>query len=359
MRKLASIQKIWKIEPIEGADRIELAHVCGWQCVVKKGEFKEMETAVYFEIDSFLPIRPEFEFLRGSSYKKSEILGEGFKLKTQRFRGEISQGLLLPISSFPELEGKKLIVGDDVTDLLHVKKWEIEERVTDSGTIIGERPSFIPKTDETRVQAEPDEIKEFFGKPYYITQKMDGSSHSVGIDEDGSLHVCGHNYEYADDGKSTFYEYVKKNEVERKMRAMMNELPEIKSLVLQGEWCGPGIQRNPVGLKVGHWFVFTVIVNGHRLGRSNIWKDDMFEFVHHMGLETVPIVEEGNTFPCQTPEELLALADGEYEKYDGLKESHQREGIVIRPFVPVQSKVTGTWLSMKAVSNAYLLKKKG
>jgi len=80
MRKLASIQKIWKIEPIEGADRIELAHVLGWQCVVNKGQFSEMDMAVYFEVDSFLPIRPEFEFLRASSYKKTDIMGEGLDL---------------------------------------------------------------------------------------------------------------------------------------------------------------------------------------------------------------------------------------------------------------------------------------
>lgn len=103
MRKLASIQRIRKIEPIEGADRIELAHVLGWQCVVNKGQFKPMDSAVYFEIDSFLPIRPEFEFLRQSSYKKTDIMGEGFKLRTMRFKGQISQGLLLPITQFPEI----------------------------------------------------------------------------------------------------------------------------------------------------------------------------------------------------------------------------------------------------------------
>lgn len=97
MRKLASIQRIWKIEPIEGADKIELAYVLGWQCVVNKGQFKPMDLAVYFEIDSFLPIIPEFEFLRSSSYRKTDVMGEGFRLKTMRFRGQISQGLLLPI----------------------------------------------------------------------------------------------------------------------------------------------------------------------------------------------------------------------------------------------------------------------
>lgn len=80
-RKLASIQRIYKIEPIEGADRIELAYVLGWQCVVNKGQFNVGDLAVYFEIDSFLPIRPDFEFLRNSSYKNTDIVGEGFRLK--------------------------------------------------------------------------------------------------------------------------------------------------------------------------------------------------------------------------------------------------------------------------------------
>lgn len=101
MRKLASIQRIWDIIPIEGADKIELAKVLGWQCVVNKGQFEKGDLAVYFEIDSFLPIRPEFEFMRSSSYKKTDIMGEGFKIRTMKFRGQISQGLVLPISIFP------------------------------------------------------------------------------------------------------------------------------------------------------------------------------------------------------------------------------------------------------------------
>ena len=78
MRKLASIQRIWNIEPIEGADRIELAHVLGWQCVVDKGQFKPMDLAVYFEVDSFLPVRPEFEFLSYNEIPRANIAGVAF-----------------------------------------------------------------------------------------------------------------------------------------------------------------------------------------------------------------------------------------------------------------------------------------
>ena len=150
MRKLASIQRIWKIEPIEGADRIELAHVLGWQCVVNKGQFKPMDLAVYFEVDSFLPMAPQFEFMRASSYKNSDILGEGYRLRTMKFRGQISQGLLLPISDFPAIPADAEL-GTDVTDVLGVRKWEIEERITTGGTMIGTLPPDIPHTDETKI----------------------------------------------------------------------------------------------------------------------------------------------------------------------------------------------------------------
>ena len=173
MRKLASIQRIWKIEPIEGADRIELAHVLGWQCVVNKGQFSEMDMAVYFEVDSFLPIRPEFEFLRASSYKKTDIMGEGFRLRTMKFRGQISQGLVLPVTAFTEIP-EDTDIGTDVSDILGVRKWEIEERLTTGGTVIGTLPRDIPHTDETRVQAEPDLIQAFADLEYYISSKMDG-----------------------------------------------------------------------------------------------------------------------------------------------------------------------------------------
>ena len=132
-RKLASIRKIGSVSPVEGADNIELVHVDGWQCISKKGDFKEGDFCVYFEIDSFLPIRPEFEFLRKSSYRK---MGgkEGFRLKTIRLRGQLSQGLAMPIQLFKELpyEGYELFKEDDhgygngydVTETLGVTKYE-------------------------------------------------------------------------------------------------------------------------------------------------------------------------------------------------------------------------------------------
>ena len=344
MRKLASIQRIWKIEPIEGADRIELAYVLGWQCVVNKGQFKPMDLAVYFEIDSFLPIREEFEFMRGSCYRKTDIMGEGFKLKTMKFRGQISQGLLLPINIFSEIP-KEVELGTDVTEILGGKKWEIEEKITTGGTVIGELPYDVPHTDETRVQAEPDLIHAFAGLEYYISTKMDGSSHSVSYDENG-FHVTGHNYEYKDDGKSAFYELVKQMSLEEKMR-MFKDKNKLASFTIQGELCAPGIQKNRLKLTRPEWFVFTIRENGKRVGLNR-----MLDVCKELELQSVPIEEVGMDLPSKYPtvEALLERADGEYPR------GGKKEGIVVRPTEPVFCNIISASLSMKVVSNKYLIK---
>lgn len=344
MRKLASVQRIWKIEPIEGADRIELAHVLGWQCVVNKGQFKPMDVGVYFEIDSFLPIRPEFEFMRTSSYKNTDIMGEGFRLRTLRFRGQISQGLLLPLSQFPAIP-TDADIGLDVTELLGVRKWEIEERATTGGTVMGTLPYDIPHTDETRVQEKPELIQEFARLEYYISTKMDGSSHSIGIDENG-FHVTGHNFEYKDDGSSAFYNLINSRDYKAKMEAFMAECG-LNTLTIQGEFCAPGIQRNRLRLTRPEWYVFTVRENGKRVGLNR-----MLRVCEALGMDHVPIEEVGNDLPKLYPtvEALLERAEGEYPN------GGKKEGIVIRPSEPIFCPLISASLSMKVVSNKYLLK---
>ena len=344
LRKLASIQKIWNVEPIEGADRIELVSVLGWKCVANKGQFKSGDLAIYFEIDSFLPVRPEFEFLRKSSYKKSDILGEGFKLRTQKFRGQLSQGLVLPISDFSEIPSD-VELGTDVTELLGVKKWEIEERATSCGTVIGVLPKDVPKTDETRVQNYPELINDFAGLSYYISTKMDGSSHSISVDENG-FHATGHNVEWKDDGKNDFYNFINKNGIKDKVIEFAKN-NNLTYFTIQGEFCAPGIQRNKLKLLKPEWYVFTVRENGQRVGL-----DEMLRVCSELGLTTVPIEEVGEDLPSKysTVDDLLKRAEGSYPN------GGNKEGIVIRPTEPVYNKRISAPLSMKVINNKYLLK---
>ena len=147
-RKLASVQIIRGIEPIPDAEFIETAIVNNWKIVVaKKDGFKVGDKIIYCEIDSFLPIREEFEFLRKSSYKKV-LDKEGFRLRTIKLRGQVSQGLILPLNT---LEGE-FNEGDDVTELMGIIKYEPPIDSSLSGIAKGDFPSYIEKTDEERIQ---------------------------------------------------------------------------------------------------------------------------------------------------------------------------------------------------------------
>lgn len=347
MRHLASVQIIKSVEPIENADFIELVHVLGWQCVAKKDEFKPNDLCIYFEIDSFLPIRPEFEFLRANSYKKSEMLGEGFRLKTQIFRGKISQGLCLPMSILDDLGWHGLPEGTDVTDLLGVQKWEIPETKMSGGTAIGELPGNVPHTDETRVQAMPELINEFGTKPYYISTKIDGSSYSVSYDANG-FHVMGHNYEYKPDDKCGFLKFIEKNyPALAKTMGDYLKITNHDSIVIQGEFAGPGIQKNRLKLQKPAWYVFDIRIDERRLHMV-----DFLDLAQKLGLTTVPIEEVADNFIAHYPtvEALLERADGTYPN------GGKKEGIVIRPTQPVYSSLLNADLSMKVVNNKYLLK---
>lgn len=338
-RKLASVQYVHDITPIKGADKIECVHVLGWQCVANKGQFKIGDHCVYMEVDAFLPVCDRFEFLRSSSFKKSEILGEGFRLKTLKFRGQISQGLVQPISILPEGE---YALGDDVTDLLGIKKWEVEERVTNSGTVIGDFPNGIPKTDELRVQSYPELIDEFKKiKAYYISTKMDGTSVTM-YWKNGHFGVCGRNYEYADDDKCAMWKYVHENRISE--RIVFNNLSDI---AIQGEFCGAGIQKNRLKLVKPEWYVFTMIdlENYRRLSLG-----EMKELCSLLQLKMVPIEEEKEEFEYDSIEELLERAKGKYAS------GMNKEGIVIRPIEPVYSRIIEGPLSMKVLNNDYLLK---
>ena len=345
MRKLASIQKIKEVFPIPDADRLELVQVLGWKCVGGKGEFHVGDLVVYFEIDSFLPVCEEFEFLRKSSYRSNDFMGEGFRLKTMKFRGEISQGLCLGIDKLSKLQGMSLEEGMDVTEILGVREWEMPERAGSGGTMIGDRPGYIPKTDETRIQSAPELLNEFKGLPYYITTKMDGSSHSIGV-RDGEISFTGHNFTYKDDGKSAFVEYVKTAGIPEKMKTYAEE-HGLSSLVLQGEWCGEGIQKNRLRLKKPEWFVFTARADNKRTDLATLK-----EICRHVGCQMVPVEEEGDDLLAKYPDEAALLARAEGVGYNGTI----REGIVIRPVTPVHSYTLSGPLSMKVINNKYLMK---
>ena len=191
MRKLASIQTVNTVEPIPNADAIERIRVLGWWIVAKKGEHQPGDKIVYCEIDSLLPERPEFEFLRASSFKPAhDDLPAGFRIKTVKLRGQVSQGICFPLSILPV--GSPTDEGADVTELLGVKKWEPPVPVGMGGKVKGGFPGFLPKTDETRVQVLEGVIQRNQGKTFSITEKLDGTSFTAFLRQ-GEFGICSRN----------------------------------------------------------------------------------------------------------------------------------------------------------------------
>jgi RNA ligase (TIGR02306 family) len=254
MRKLASIQKIEHLESIPGADNIEVAKILGWYCVVKKNEFKLGDLCVFFEIDSVLPLAEWSKFLQ-----KDE---KPIRIKTMKLKGQISQGLALPLKHFEEefpidnflnlncFEGE---VGKDLTDYFEIKKYEPQIPAQLGGMMKGYFPSFIPKTDEPRIESNP-ELFDIFTKSWctYGSIKLDGASMTCYL-KDGKFGVCTRNTELKEEGGSTYWEVAKERNIKKIMR-----LCDMDGYALQGELCGPGIQKNPLGLNKCDFFIFNI-----------------------------------------------------------------------------------------------------
>lgn len=340
MRKLVTIQKILDLSPILNAEAIELARVMGWDAVVKKGEFAVGDMCVYFEVDSYLPIEDRYEFLRKGSYRTSKYIGEGFRIKTMRLRGALSQGLIMPLSAFPEIPLNTMI-GEDITSLLKVRKWELPEIEGGAGIVIGHKPYGIPTTDELRVQSALILFEKLLGKPYYIATKMDGTSMTIYC-KDSNVGVCGRNDEYKDTIDCSYWRCAHQYNLPQKLKKYG------KNIAIQGEFCGHGIQGNKLRLLTPKFYVFDIFdLNTHKY-YSLIELSDVCKALE---LEMVPIEEIGNDFNYSI-ENLLIRANGKYGS--GI----DKEGIVIRPIFPEYCIEAGNRLSFKVLNNNSLLKEK-
>lgn len=327
MRKLASIQRIVKLEPIPKADAIVKATVLGWQLVVRKDEFQEGDLCVYVEIDSVLPERPEFEFLRTRSNR----------VKTIRLRGQISQGVCFPLSILPA--NTSIQEGADVTDVLNITKYEPPIPAQLSGIMKGDFPSFIPKTDETRVQVLGDLLEKYQGEPCFITEKLDGSSVTYFL-KDGQFGVCSRNMELEPSEKNSFWKVARELDVESKLRSWG------QNLAIQGELIGEGIQKNKYRLR------------GQTVRFFNAFDIDTYQYLGYnsfretldqLALPMVPILKDQFALTSDI-NSLVELSIGG----SVLRQETQREGIVIRPHTEKMDQLGR--VSFKAINPKFLLK---
>ena len=337
-RKLATIRQIDNIQPIEGADMIELATVGGWKVVVAKDvNHKVGDLVVYCEVDSFLPIEPEFEFLRKSSYKKMADGNEGFRLKTIKLRGQISQGLIVPLDVLLKrgVSSDDVYEGLDVTGMLNIIKYEPPVPAQLAGQVKGMFPSFLKKTDEERIQNLTREFEQYKNEVFYVTEKLDGSSVTFYV-KDGVFGVCSRNLDLLEDENNSMWKFA----IESGLRDRLVGLG--KNLAVQGEIIGEGIQGNPYK-RIGQ----TVrIFNGFDIDKYDYLSlSELIELVKVLEVKTVPILDLDFTLP-DTIDELLSYADSK----SVLNEKFDREGVVIRSH--------DRKISFKAISNKFLLNEK-
>ena len=331
-RALASVQRVVAVEPIPGADAIEVATVRGWKVVIKKGEYAPGDLAVYCEIDAFLPVRSAYEFLRPSSYKRLPDGTEGFRLRTVKLRGQVSQGLLLPLATLPEAVRATAHEGLDVTDALGVILYEPPLPPELAGLARGPFPSFLVRTEEERVQNLPDLFERPPTGPLYATEKLDGSSVTFYVHE-GTFGVCSRGLDLIETPESAYWAAARALGVEAKLRSLG------RSFALQGELVGPGVQKNPYRLGALGVYVFDAFDVGLR---ARLGLDDLLALADRLGLALVPILDRDLRLP-PTLDDLLRLADGP----SALRAAARREGLVVRSH--------DRTLSFKVISNRFLL----
>lgn len=339
MRNLASTQKIKNLQLIEGADAIEKATVLGWQLVVKKGEFKIGDMCIYCEIDSVMPDNSDFEFLKP----------RGMRIKTVRLRGQISQGICFPFS-LAEKYGvslENIFEGQDVTSLLGIIKYEPPIPANLSGEVKGGFPSFIPKTDETRVQVLQPLLDKYKGTDCYITEKLDGSSITYYL-RNGEFGVCSRNLELKETETNSLWIVAKALNVEDKLRSLG------ANVAIQGEIIGEGIQGNKYKLKRQTARFF------------NLFYIDKYEFtsfydfrnaIKNLELDIVPVISENYELENDI-NTLVRLSTAK----SILNPDVWREGIVIRPVQEIIDSIDSNGffhndrVSFKVINPEFLIK---
>lgn len=338
MRSLASVKVISEILPIEGKDRIGLASVDGWHVIVQKDQFEVGGKCVYCEIDSVLPEKPEFEFLRNKN----------FRIRTMKMAGVISQGICFPMSILPEGEYD---IGKDVTDIIGVKQYEptmdIERNNGDKKAtnykfikwlmrfawyrqLVYKKnhragkgfPSFVSKTDEERIQNMPFVLRD--KGLHVVTEKIDGQSGTFILVRKKKLFktkyeyiVCSRNLRlFKKDLKQSYWKVSDKFDIESKLKCLIGDNEWV---AVQGECIDTNVQGNKYKVKEADMFVFNIIYPYGRLCTS-----DMAEFCETVGLSHVPIITKEYVLP-DSVDEVLEFAHGQSAIGDTI-----REGVVIR-----------------------------
>ena len=336
---MATIRKIDALRPIPGADAIECAIVGGWTCVVKKGEYVAGDLAVYCEIDSWIPYEVAPFLSKGNfPHVYNEVKGE--RLRTVKLRGQLSQGLLLPLKElYGLLQGlNNHFEGQDVSENLGIVKYEAPIPASLAGEVKGMFPSRIPKTDQERIQNLSVELEEWKAVKltWEVTEKLDGSSMTVYI-IDGEVGVCSRNLDLKPNKDNSLWATAYKNEIDVKL------IQSLSNLAIQGELVGNGIQGNIYKMRDQEFYVYDIydidagryFTPAERVAYCKAWD-----------IKHVPVFKSNFMLTTETVADLLQMAEG--KSVMGTIAGPEREGLVY--------KCNERQVSFKTVSNKFLLK---
>ena len=335
-RKMATIRKIDSIREIPGADSIECCTLGGWNVVTRKGEYTAGDLAVYCEIDSWIPYEVAPFLSKGNfPHVYNEVKGE--RLRTVKLRGQLSQGLLLPLSTLNMVE-LELLEGLDVSFPLGIVKYEAPIPASLAGEVKGMFPSRIPKTDQERIQNLSVELEEWKAEKltWEVTEKLDGSSMTVYI-IDGEVGVCSRNLDLKPNKDNSLWATAYKNEIDVKL------IQSLSNLAIQGELVGNGIQGNMYKMRDQEFYVYDIydidagryFTPAERVAYCKVWD-----------IKHVPVFKSDLMLSTETVADLLQMAEG--KSVMGTIAGPEREGLVY--------KCNERQVSFKAISNRFLLK---
>ena len=338
MRKLASIQRIMALDPIPGADLIEQAKVLGWSCVVLKGEFNVGDLGVFFEIDSVLP--SEASYAQVVEKRK-------YRIRTQKMKGVISQGLMLPLWKIDDIvfdQFRSTLVEDmDVTDILGIDLYDPFPE-TEPGKYVDPLrlfPWFIPRTSITRFQSEPALVEEISKIPWVATEKLDGESMTL-WNHEGIYGVASRKYTVLEGHR--MYELGQE---------LAKGIPD--GFAVQGEFIGPDSRDNPYKLSKNQFWMFDIFdIKKQMYLSAATLHSGFYSKIGQLtntrwGINTVPLVAEGEAL---TLDQIIKMTPGESFVVPG----KPREGLVFRPWVEDPRRPLYKRLGAKAIDPMYLVR---
>ncbi len=355
MRKLATVQTIKTLDKIEGKDRVVYASFenVGFRVIVST-DFNVGEKVVYCEVDSILPQRPEFDFLKSRCYVEKL---KGYRIKNMRLCGLYSEGIVFKLNILKE---KTYADGQDVTKELNITKYDPEasmelkvkgtrkhskliklllrfsafryiyNKIKKRSDPLKPWPKWARKSDETRAQNLNYIYEKYVNENFYYTEKLDGSSTLYGYVDDKFV-VCSRNYQVKNG--SAYWKFAIDNDLKnifKKVRGILKE-----DFYVQGELIGPGIQKNRYNLKEYAFFAynFYLLKQKRYVGYHTL---DTYTYLFKKDTTTSDLIINKvpylGSFSWQVKniQELLDLAKGVSQ----LNSSIPREGIVVRSVEP-------------------------